>query len=101
MLPLGFINYGGMVAMQTLWAGPWMVQVAGYSPAQASAGLFGINLAMLGAFSLWGWINPSLTRRGLAPETLMLWGVPVSVLLLVTMAVLGEQAGWLGGPPIA
>lgn len=94
MLPLGFINYGGMVAMQTLWAGPWMVQVAGYSPAQASAGLFGINLAMLVAFSLWGWINPSLSRRGIAPETLMLWGVPVSLLMLGAIAVMGPQAGW-------
>jgi predicted MFS family arabinose efflux permease len=94
MLPLGFIHYGGMVAMQTLWAGPWMVQVAGYSTEQASAGLFGINLAMLGAFSLWGWINPSLNRRGIAPETLMLWGVPVSLLLLGAIAVMGQQAGW-------
>ena len=94
MLPLGFIHYGGMVAMQTLWAGPWMVQVAGYSTEQASAGLFGINLAMLGAFSLWGWINPSLNRRGIAPETLMLWGVPVSLLMLGAIAVMGPQAGW-------
>jgi predicted MFS family arabinose efflux permease len=94
MLPLGFVHYGGMVAMQTLWAGPWMVQVAGYSAEQASAGLFGINLAMLLAFSLWGWINPSLSRRGIAPETLMLWGVPVSLLVLTAIAVMGPQAGW-------
>ena len=94
MLPLGFVHYGGMVAMQTLWAGPWMVQVAGYSPEQASAGLFGINLAMLVAFSLWGWINPGLTRRGIAPEALMLWGVPVSLLVLVAIALMGPQAGW-------
>ena len=95
MLPLGFVHYGGMVAMQTLWAGPWMVQVAGYSPEQASAGLFGINLAMLLAFSLWGWINPSLSRRGIAPETLMLWGVPLSLMVLVGIAVMGPQAGWV------
>lgn len=94
MLPLGFVHYGGMVAMQTLWAGPWMVQVAGYSPEQASAGLFGINLSMLLAFSLWGWINPGLTRRGIAPETLMLWGVPISLLVLGAIALMGAQAGW-------
>ncbi len=95
MLPLGFVNYGGMVAMQTLWAGPWMVQVSGYSVAQASAGLFGINLAMLVAFSLWGWINPGLTRRGVTPESLMTWGVPLSLLLLCAIAIQGEQAGWI------
>ena len=36
MLPIGLINYGGMVAVQTLWAGPWMVQVAGYTASQAA-----------------------------------------------------------------
>lgn len=95
MLPLGFVNYGGMVAMQTLWAGPWMVQVAGYTTEQASAGLFGINLAMLVAFSLWGWINPSLNRRGIRPETVMLWGLPLSLLMLGAIAMMGEQAGWV------
>lgn len=95
MLPLGFVNYGGMVAMQTLWAGPWMVQVAGYSVEQASAGLFGINVAMLVAFSLWGWINPGLSRRGVAPETIMTWGVPISLILLCGIAIQGEHAGWI------
>ena len=46
-LPIGFVNYGGMVAVQTLWAGPWMVKVAGTTPQQAAQGLFGINLCML------------------------------------------------------
>jgi hypothetical protein len=31
MTPIGFFSYGGMIAMQTLWAGPWMVKVAGYA----------------------------------------------------------------------
>jgi hypothetical protein len=94
MLPLGFVNYGGMVAMQTLWAGPWMVQVAGYTPAEASVGLFGINVAMLVAFTVWGWINPHLSRHGWRPELLMLWGVPVSLGVLAIMVVLGPAAGW-------
>lgn len=94
MLPLGFVNYGGMVAMQTLWAGPWMVQVAGYTPAEASVGLFGINVAMLVAFTVWGWINPHLSRYGWRPELLMLWGVPVSLGVLTIMVVLGPAAGW-------
>jgi predicted MFS family arabinose efflux permease len=95
MLPLGFVFYGGMVAMQTLWAGPWLVQVAGYTNEEASAGLFGINLAMLVAYSVWGWINPGLRQRGLRPETLMAWGVPLSLLVLGAIACLGEQAGWV------
>ena len=39
-IPLGFFNYGGMYAIQTLWAGPWMIRVAGYSPLESATGLF-------------------------------------------------------------
>src|SRR5688572_26159795 len=35
MTPIGFFSYGGMIAVQTLWAGPWMVRVAGYDPLHA------------------------------------------------------------------
>jgi Arabinose efflux permease len=41
-IPLGLFNYGGMVAIQTLWAGPWMIRVAGYSPLESATGLFWI-----------------------------------------------------------
>ncbi len=95
MLPIGFVNYGGMVAVQTLWAGPWMVNVAGYTAQQAAAGLFGINLSMLTAFWLWGVINPRLARRGLAPERLIAWGLPLSFGVLLSIVWLGEDAGWL------
>jgi MFS family permease len=50
MAPLGFFIYGGLIAVQTLWAGPWLVRVAGYDPLAAAGGLFTINLSMLAAF---------------------------------------------------
>ncbi len=94
MLPIGFINYGGMVAVQTLWAGPWMVQVAGYTPQRAAVGLFAINLCMLISFWLWGLINPRLAQRGLAAERLIAWGLPTSFVALAGLVWLGPQAGW-------
>ena len=94
MAPIGFVNYGGMVAVQTLWAGPWMVQVAGYSAEQAAFGLFAINLSMLTTFWLWGLVNPLLVRRGLSAERLIAWGLPVSLLVLLVIVWLGTRAGW-------
>lgn len=94
MLPIGFVNYGGMVAVQTLWAGPWMVKVAGYTPQQSAAGLFGINVSMLVAFWLWGIVNPRLVQRGLAAERLIAWGVPLSLGVLAAIVLLGAGAGW-------
>ncbi len=94
MVWIGFINYGGMLAIQTLWAGPWMVQVAGYSPAQAAQGLFGINVCMLLAFWLWGVFNPRLVRQGWSAERLIARGMLVPLLLLALIVWLGPQAGW-------
>jgi len=94
MVPIGFVNYGGMVAVQTLWAGPWMVQVAGESPERAAFGLFAINLLMLVTFWLWGLTSPMLVRRGLSAERLIAWGLPVSLLVLLAIVALGERAGW-------
>lgn len=94
MLPLGLVNYGGMLAVQTLWAGPWMVKVAGYTPQQSAAGLFGINLSMLAAFWLWGVVTPHLARRGIAAARVIAWGLPLSLLVLATIIGLGADAGW-------
>ncbi|WP_439590433.1 MFS transporter [Hydrogenophaga sp.] len=94
MLPVGIVNYGGMIAVQTLWAGPWMVKVAGYTPQAAAAGLFGINLSMLCTFWVWGMVNPHLSRRGFSPEGLIAWGMPLSLAVLAAIVLLGADAGW-------
>ena len=93
MTPIGFFNYGGMIAVQTLWAGPWMVRVAGYAPLEAAAGLFIINVAML--FTFWGWgiLNPWLAGRELTTERLIAWGLPLSFLVLATIIIAGTGAG--------
>ncbi len=93
LVPMGFFNYGGLVAMQTLWAGPWMVKVGGYSPAQAAAGLFGINVTMLCVFWLWGFITPKLFARGWSANRLMSWGVPSSLWVMLALVVQGADAG--------
>jgi len=94
MVPIAFINYGGLAAVQTLWAGPWMVRVTGLSAQASAQGLFAINLCMLCAFWIWGLINPGLVRRGLAPERLIAWGLPVSMLVLAIIVWMGPAAGW-------
>ena len=99
MTPIGFFSYGGMVAIQTLWAGPWLTQVAGWSAMAAAKGLFLINLCMLTSFLLWGWITPGLARRGLHTDRLIAWGLPLSfgamALLVLAGPVLGAQSAWV------
>ena len=94
--PLAFFNYGGLVAVQTLWAGPWMVKVAGYTPLEAATGLFYINAVMLLTFWSWGLINPYLAKAGWHTDRLLAWGVPFSLVALATNIVGGASTGWVG-----
>ena len=97
LTPVGFFNYGGMVAIQTLWAVPWMIRVGGYTPVQAATGLFGINVAMLLTFWSWGLLVPRLSRRGVRTEQLITWGTPLSLGVLAFIVLAGERWAAYGG----
>ena len=96
MASLAFFNYGGLIAVQTLWAGPWMVKVSGYTSLQAATGLFYINATMLVTFWCWGMVNPWLVQRGWNANRLIGWGVPLSLAVLLLNIVGGTSTGWLG-----
>jgi predicted MFS family arabinose efflux permease len=97
LLPLAFFSYGGLLAVQNLWAVPWMTEVAGYSALQAAAALFWINVAMLCTFWAWGMANPWLTRHGLRAERLVELGLPASFLVLAVLIGFGNTlSDWTG-----
>ena len=91
--PIGFMGYGSLLAIQTLWAGPWMVSVDNYSQVQSAQGLFVINLAMLFCFGGWGWAVPRLQNKGLTVEALVKSGYPLSLLSLAMLLILSPGYG--------
>jgi predicted MFS family arabinose efflux permease len=93
MSGIGFFIFGGLLAVQTLWAGPWMVRVAGYAPLEAAGGLFLINLSMLCTFWIWGMLNPWLVRKKLSADRLMAGGLPLSFCVLTVIIAAGPAAG--------
>ncbi len=93
LAPLAFVLYGGLVAVQSLWAGPWLTVVAGLTPGEAAQGLFLINLAMLFAFFTWGIVMPLLRRRGVTVNGLIALGVPLPLGLLALAVAIGPSAG--------
>lgn len=91
--PAGFFIYGGMIAVQALWAGPWMTRVAGFDAGAAARGLFAINVVMLFTFMVWGSVMPRLARRGIDAMRLMRGGLPLCLALLLLNIALGPAAG--------
>jgi predicted MFS family arabinose efflux permease len=95
LVPLGFFNYGGLMAIQTLWAGPWMTNVSGYSALQSATGLFWLNFSMLITFWLWGLINPYILKKGISADKIIVLGMPSSLVVLLITVYSGSNAGAL------
>jgi len=95
MTPIGFFNYGGLIAMQTLWAGPWMAKVAGYSSLEAAGGLFWINVSMLFTFLMWGLVTPKLYLLGLNANRLITVITPLNLLIQFWIISAGPDAAAL------
>ena len=93
MAPLGFWHYGGLVAVQALWAGPWFSQVTGLDATGSARGLFFVNLAMLVSFASLGALVPRLSRSGWHAERLIHWASPISTALLCVVVAMGPAAG--------
>ena len=93
LIPLAFFNYAGVQAIQTLWAGPWMLNVAGYSPLESAIGLFWINITMLFAFLIWGYLLPKFSEYGLDSIKIIKYGLPLNYLILFLIILLGQKAG--------
>lgn len=95
--PLAFFTYGGLIAVQSLWAGPWLTQVVMSDALGAARGLFLINVAMLASFMTWGLVMPRLVSRGIGPHWLIARGWPLGALVMLAIVVLGPAADapWL------
>ena len=95
LVPMGLFNYGGLFAIQTLWAGPWMIRVSGYTPEESAQGLFLIYLLMLISFLFWGYFIPKISKNVKDAIRLLKFGAPLNLIVLAIIIYLGPDAGAL------
>jgi len=93
LAPAGFFTYGGMIAMQSLWIGPWLTNVGQRTSNQAAAGLFLVNACMLAAFFGWGFALPRLLRAGWHAQRIMSMAWWPGALCLLSILWRGTAAG--------
>jgi predicted MFS family arabinose efflux permease len=92
--PQACLIVGGFMALQGLWAVPWMMTVDGLPRAAAAEVLFLMGLAMLGGFLFVALGSARLSKRGVTP--MMLLTGAMGLALLVEIAILLGLA-----PPMA
>ena len=95
LVPMGFFSYGGLFAIQTLWAGPWMIRVSGYTSEESAQGLFIIYLCMLISFLVWGYFVPKFSKNVNDAIRLLKIGAPLSLCVLMLIIYLGPKAGFI------
>jgi MFS family permease len=93
--PLGFFSYAILVAIQTLWAGPWLTQVSGVSASEAAKGLFYINLVMLAVFLGMGFVTPWVVKSKAGAEGVLKVVLPFSLVALYLLPIMGLDASWV------
>ena len=91
VIPMGFFSTGGLFAIQTLWAGPWMVKVSGYTPEESAKGLFLIYFLMLSSFLIWGYFVPKFSKNVNDAIRLLKYGSPLSLVVLGVIIYLGPN----------
>ena len=91
VIPMGFFSTGGLFAIQTLWAGPWMIKVSGYTPEESAKGLFLIYFLMLSSFLIWGYFVPKFSKNVNDAIILLKYGVPLSLVVLGVIIYLGPN----------
>lgn len=88
--PLLGLLHGGYLAIQSLWAGPWLRDVAGLARAEAAQVLLVIAVAMTASSLAVGWAAGGLARRGIGLERVVLAG---SLALVATEAAIAAGVG--------
>lgn len=93
VMPVGATAMGSFLAIQGLWAGPWLRDVAGLDADGVAAGLTVMAAGMAAGFLLMGAIAERLARRHVPVAVVSGVGMALFWLILVAMVV-----GWKAAP---
>ena len=77
--PQGCVISGGFMAIQGLWAVPWMMEVDGVTRSDAAGVLFLLAVAMLAGFFFVATCAGWLARRGISPMMLLTMGLGLAL----------------------
>lgn len=90
----GLVIHGIFFALQTLWAGPWMMTVLGKSQQQTGEILFVFNLVLMFAYLALGWSAPRLLARGWNTHRIIGIGLAGMLLAQALILVMDAPMAW-------
>ena len=81
-----FVRYGTFAAFQALWAGPFLIEVMGYSAISTGNLILLMNVGLIIGSPMWGALSDRIfqTRKGLVVFCLLIMGVLTFVLAIIS-----------------
>lgn len=95
VMPISMLSMGAFLAIQGLWAGPWLRDVAGLDPDGVALGLTVMAVAMTAGFLLMGVIAERLARLHI--PVIVVGGIGMALFWLSQTAM---ALGWAGAPMV-
>ena len=91
--PLGVVHQGTFLGIQSLWAGPWLAEIAAMERNAVATHLLVLAVAMVLGFLITGALAGALAQRGVSSLSLL-----GGVNLAFTMTLLVLASGFTGAP---
>jgi MFS family permease len=95
--PLNGLGMGSLMAIQGLWSVPWMIEVDGYTRAEAANHLLVMGLTTLAGYAFVALASTRLARLGVGPRHFVVVGYALQLTMLgliVTSAVPFTYVVW-------
>ena len=93
--PQSCLTSGGFMAIQGLWAVPWMMEVNGVSRSHAANVLFLTGLAMLAGYLFIATCTSALVRQGIRPMAILRTGLILALAVELALILNLAQPSWL------
>ncbi len=90
--PLTTMSQAAFLAIQGLWAGPWLANVAGLDRTAVADTLLWVAVAMIAGFITLGSVTERLVHRGISVQTTAVGGM--SLFMVVQLLLICNPDGW-------
>jgi MFS family permease len=91
--PLTTASQAAFMAVQGLWAGPWLTHIGKLGRTEVAGVLFWVAVAMVAGFILLGTLAERLSRKGMSVATTAVIGM--TLFMVVQLLLLLNPVGWL------
>ena len=95
MLPIGIVNHGGFIALQTLWLGPWMIEVLGFNSDVTAQILFLLNAVMLLGYAFNAWFLPRANAHGFKTLNYVKWLLAAGLVCQALGVFVSASYSWI------